>query len=539
MEDGPSTSKDFEELVDENEEDDRFGDLPATPFAKKYKALVHHPGPIEKPFKRPAGKSVNQELRRAILSAHFTLIRQPGENRSYTQLATQTALLLGVSERTVLNVLKTGEKIETPKKGLNRPAPVTGVDSFTLKCIQNLIYEMKRKGEHTTINTVMDRCVARKLFEGSTSSLRRLLKDELSFSYRKTDFREKFKQTPQNIAWRRTFLRRYLKLKKLGYTFIFLDETWIFQNGSNVAFGWFDGSSEAVGRVRASNGKRFIIVHAGSADGFVKGASLIFPSKVAHMDYHGDMSADYFMKWAIDQLIPNLPEKCCIVIDNASYHSTVLEKRPVKSRSKAELKEWLDENKIPFDPKLKKKEMFELCLEHVSDEQSYVFDYLLEKNGHVVLRNAPYNCIYNAIEHIWSTTKGKYNKLILEVNESHSKEVVIATWERALREIPEDAWKNSVAHCEKLIEEHFKQEGLTLESPNKVVVDLGDFDSDEELEPAIQERKKQIAEKAAADTRRKESLLEKRLHELNEQFEAKRPKKKATRRKLLSESAVL
>jgi hypothetical protein len=123
----------------------------------------------------------------------------------------------------------------------------------------------------------------------------------------------------------RSFLRQYFKLKESGeWTFVFLDETWIFQHGNNCTFGWFDGSKEAAAKLKASNGKRFIILHAGCADGFIKNASLIFPSKIPHLDYHGDMSAPYFIKWALEQLIPNLPPKSCIVMDNASYHSTLV-----------------------------------------------------------------------------------------------------------------------------------------------------------------------------------------------------------------------
>jgi len=125
-------------------------------------------------------------------------------------------------------------------------------------------------------------------------------------------------------------LRKYFKLKALGYKFFFLDETWIFQHGSNIKYGWYDGSAESARKVRASNGRRFIILHCGGEDGFLPGCSLIFPSKIAHLDYHGDMSADYFIKWAIDQLIPNLPPKSCIVMDNAKYHSTEVKRKTAK-----------------------------------------------------------------------------------------------------------------------------------------------------------------------------------------------------------------
>jgi hypothetical protein len=124
---------------------------------------------------------------------------------------------------------------------------------------------------------------------------------------------------------KKKFLTQYFKLKDSGeWTFVYLDETWIFQHGNNCIYGWFDGSKEAAAKLKASNGKRYIILHAGGSEGFIKNASLIFPSKVPHLDYHGDMSAPYFIKWAREQLIPNLAPKSCIVMDNASYHSTLV-----------------------------------------------------------------------------------------------------------------------------------------------------------------------------------------------------------------------
>ena len=102
---------------------------------------------------------------------------------------------------------------------------------------------------------------------------------------------------------------------------MFQDETWIFQHGSNTRYNWNDGTKDgAGGQLKACTGKRFIICHAGSEFGFVPNASMAFPSKVAHMDYHGDMNGQYFMKWAEEQLLPNLPTKSAVIIDNASYH---------------------------------------------------------------------------------------------------------------------------------------------------------------------------------------------------------------------------
>ena len=61
-------------------------------------------------------------------------------------------------------------------------------------------------------------------------------------------------------------------------------------------------------------GERCIIVDAGSEDGFVKGARLIYDGKPTSGDYHGEMNSEKFIGWLRGQLIPNLPPKSVVVI---------------------------------------------------------------------------------------------------------------------------------------------------------------------------------------------------------------------------------
>lgn len=51
---------------------------------------------------------------------------------------------------------------------------------------------------------------------------------------------------------------------------------------------------------------RYIVLHAGSEDGFVENASLVFKSGTKSGDYHDSMNSANFEKWFEEQLIPNL-----------------------------------------------------------------------------------------------------------------------------------------------------------------------------------------------------------------------------------------
>ena len=66
--------------------------------------------------------------------------------------------------------------------------------------------------------------------------------------------------------------------------------------------------------VPISKGKRRIIVDAGSGDGFVKGARLIYDRKSTSGDFDGEMNSEKNIGLLRGQLIPNLPPKSVVFI---------------------------------------------------------------------------------------------------------------------------------------------------------------------------------------------------------------------------------
>ena len=68
----------------------------------------------------------------------------------------------------------------------------------------------------------------------------------------------------------------------------------------------------------------------------------------ASADYHQAMNSDVFESWLEKQLLPNLPQKCVIMIDNASYHSRQEVKVPTQATKKAEILEFMIKKNIPI-----------------------------------------------------------------------------------------------------------------------------------------------------------------------------------------------
>lgn len=105
---------------------------------------------------------------------------------------------------------------------------------------------------------------------------------------------------------------------------------------------------------------RYIVVHAGCTTGFIPGAELVFSSTTHHMDYHGEMNTKNFLHWFEHKLLLNLERPSVIVMDNASYHSSILNKVPTTASKKEDIKVWLTTNNIPFESTFLKPQLLEL-----------------------------------------------------------------------------------------------------------------------------------------------------------------------------------
>lgn len=101
-------------------------------------------------------------------------------------------------------------------------------------------------------------------------------------------------------------------------------------------------------------------MHAGNEQGFINGAEAVYCSKTKLSDYHGEMNHDNFLKWFEYQLLYNLEQPSTIVVDNAPYHSMLLDKVPNNSWKKDDIKNWLTNKDIPFT-----QEMFKTELLHI------------------------------------------------------------------------------------------------------------------------------------------------------------------------------
>ncbi|KAH6936075.1 hypothetical protein HPB50_013064 [Hyalomma asiaticum] len=124
----------------------------------------------------------------------------------------------------------------------------------------------------------------------STRTMQRMLND-LGFLFRKRKRNSALLERDDIVAWRRKYLRTIREMRRQQRTIYYLDETWV-NAGHTKETVWTDtkvmsrqdafrqGLSTGL-RAPSGKGGRLIVLHAGSAEGFVDGAALVFRAKKA------------------------------------------------------------------------------------------------------------------------------------------------------------------------------------------------------------------------------------------------------------------
>lgn len=379
---------------------------------------------------------------------------------------------LGVSETKLKTVLKKQESDDsrTNEAGVSDRSSIKGGTENRVKYkrrehikttdlhnnvkleIKNVIYDMRAAKQHITLDTLLSELRRKQLVEIGRTSLWQLLK-HMGFKYKMQNNRKFLCEQSSVVHKRIQFLRNYSQLKKSGYQFVYLDETWIFSKGGNKRI-WQDDDIKSATNCN-SQGKRYIVLHAGNTDGFIENADLIFSTKAKTADYHDNMNTEMFTKWLKEKLLINLREPSVIVLDNAPYHSEFLNKTPNNSWNKTSITEWLNANNIIYPEHSLKIELLMLVKRHQRPKE-YIVDNIIHEHGHLVLRLPPYHCQFNPIENIWGICKRYYDNHI--GRNGHSEEAVLEMWQEALCQVTPEMWQKSVEHADKIIDDYWAKE---------------------------------------------------------------------------------
>jgi transposase len=338
---------------------------------------------------------------------------------------------------------------------------------------------MTDRKQFVTRESLREELANKQILEVGRTTLSIILKD-IGFVFKNDNGRRSLMEKPQIASRRIAFLRAYQKnaMSRNPLDVVFLDETWIYQNGSGKRKVWHDNDPRSVWNKRGTEGKRYIILHAGNSEGFIDGAGLIFSTKDKSADYHNTMNAEMFEKWIKEQLLPRLERPSLIIMDNASYHSRRVEKCPNAQWTKDNIIQWLRQKHIAVPEAAFKCELLELVQKYRPQGIPYAVDELVSKMGHTVLRLPPYHCQFNAIELIWAQSKQMYDKHI--GRDGYSENAVLNTWEEALHCVTSQNWADCIRHTEKVIQDHWAREIVRENDISPLMIHLDDGSSSEE-----------------------------------------------------------
>lgn len=375
---------------------------------------------------------------------------------------------------TVGRILKNGPK--TPRKKGNKRSRFAKVDNFLCDLIRRVIYGFFRQNKSPTIENIFQKLKNDTEFPYSPRHLSRLVKN-LGFKFRRLNKRNVIVESPRIIVWRYKFLKTISRMRSEGRKIYYLDETW-YDTHDVAKRGWVDSSCNCVLDAPLARGKRVIILHAGSEDGWVPNGLLVSAKNIkdASADYHEDMTANLFEQWFRDQLLPNIEPRSVIVIDNASYHSRQAIKIPCQSTKKQDIITYMNNNSIPVPDPVPIKPVLLDIIRQKNIQKSYVVDNMAAEMEHLVLRLPPYHCLFNPIEQMWSSVKSYVRKINLTPTDSvstvlHIREAVVSC---------ERHWRQCVEHVKKLEKTYsnFDQEN----NDHDIVIRLGEDSSSEEDE---------------------------------------------------------
>ena len=262
-------------------------------------------------------KSMKEEKRR---KRHCFMLNRALDRAAYA---------LGTSTRCIRNLVNDSEDIRRdPLEPEHRERGLM-MDDDDLMLVRPAFVALVLEKQVVTLNSLLARlkfdnpgwkCGRTTLYKALTTRL------GISFDKRHHGCYERLKEDPENIQRRAKYLKYYFQYDLEGREFTFMDESWLNKYMASKLV-WTDGKPDCETAIPSGKGERWIIIGAGSKDGWIPNTWVMWRgSKAAKSkDYHREMDGAVFKDWFKSRLLPQLPRKACVVIDRAPYHTLLTE----------------------------------------------------------------------------------------------------------------------------------------------------------------------------------------------------------------------
>lgn len=360
------------------------------------------------------GKPLQPEVKQVIvtLKSYFDRNKSIFKNQDSSTQMVADALGIGLAtvDRVMANYRKDPDSIHAPS--LMRGRPSYSIDTSHEEVVRAYVRKANIEGSYITLEMIRDFLCERSTREPfHISTLARTL-DRWGYEFGKGTRTQHLKEKDHVITARQAYLRKMRgnrasdKKQSTIRSEVYLDESYVNKNHSND-FIWYSGEDGPWVQKPTGKGDRLIIMNAMTCQGWVPQAKVVFKSTKKTGDYHGQMNADLFQKWFSDKLLPNIPKNSLIVMDNASYHNALASgSAPTSACTKAAIKSWLEDNRIPCKDDCLKVELVQI-LKKIGPSPSYAIDEIARAQGHEIARTPPYHPELQPIETCWAVVKNE------------------------------------------------------------------------------------------------------------------------------------
>lgn len=392
-------------------------------------------------------RALGHQARKIVYNVHKFLAEQKAKHNLKYHTAESTAEATGVSRATVVRIVRDAKqslqggkpKLSGPKKkhgGQNKVLFTKFTEGDLRRRILQFYIEHQ---ECPTVGRLLNEMKRDGLINCGEGTFRKKM-HELGFRWRKCDSNKKTLTERHSIsASRESYLEKIKEYREANRPIVYLGETYLHSTHVKQNCGQSPERSKTAKLIRKKQG--LIIVHAGGEMGFIPGALLVFESKTAMGDYHGNIDVANFTKWISDQLVPNLPQNSVVVLDhmvmdNESSSPVERDKRSDTVTCKTEIREWSKCKEMKFDPNMTNVNLLEV-VKNVPTNNKCIIDNIIRKSGHNVLWLPPYHPDLNPIELVWVDIKKKVNGECLSTNIKDKKNFLV----NCLKEYSLDMWQ--------------------------------------------------------------------------------------------------
>ena len=322
----------------------------------------------------------------------------------------RTATYTGVGRRQVVDIMhhfrQTGQVLSTAQAG-NHLSHRTVIAPCIDTSLREFILTKHCEGVAITTRHVQDFLQGMLGQEIAQQTIRDHLR-RLGFHYSRTKRKSRsLREKPYVRQQRHTFLHEIQRWREAGYQAVYIDESFLHHHHGHQ-FSWFsegDFLQRPTGK-----GRRWCFIHALLEQGLIPKAFRIFEAKKSRGDYHHMFNAECFLDWWQHQLLPNLPPRCVIVVDQASYHLVAQEQIMPSTMRKAELQQWLSSHAVAWEAHWLRPRLKQELEKHI--DKTPLITKLAAKHDHQVLILPVHHPELNPIELVWAIVKNECARLL-------------------------------------------------------------------------------------------------------------------------------